>query len=126
MINLADLLMIIHFLWVLFMVLGLPLGLWFGSAILRWFHFIGMVLTAFFAASGMDCPLTAFEETLRRMADPEFTYSGSFLARSLSNLLYPQMDPWIIRALTVVWGLLTLVFIIVRPPGSALSGRKAS
>ena len=124
MINIADLLMVIHFLWALFMVLGLPLGLWLGSPALRWAHFVGMFLTAFFAATGMYCPLTVWEEILRIKTDPEFTYGGSLLARLISNTLYPQMDPWIIRAASVLWGLLTLLMMVIKKPGTPISGRE--
>jgi hypothetical protein len=123
MINMADLLMIIHFLWILFMIIGLPLGLWLRSPTLRWIHFAGMSVTAILAATGMYCPLTVWEETLRWETDPGFTYSGSFLARVLSPFLYPQVQPWILRTTTVVWGGLTLLFMIFKRPGSFFQRR---
>ena len=113
---LADTLMIIHFLWAAFMVVGLPLGLYLRSPILQWAHFFGMVLTAFFAATGMYCPLTVWEETLRRRTDPGFSFEGSFLAKHLSSILYPQIEPWILRSASVFWGTLTLLAMIVVKP----------
>jgi hypothetical protein len=117
MIMMADLLMIIHFLWAAFMVIGLPLGLMLKSPTMRWIHFWGMALTAFFAAAGMYCPLTVWEETLRWKADPGFTYGESFLVRHLSPILYPQIEPWMIRTASVTWGVLTFVSMALKWPG---------
>ena len=109
--------MIIHFLWAAFMVIGLPLGLYLRSPVVRWAHFSGMALTAFFAATGMNCPLTVWEENLRGGTDPGFTYGGSFLANHLSFILYPQIQPWILRSASVFWGALTVMAMMVVRPG---------
>ncbi len=116
MINLADILMIIHLFWAAFMVIGLPLGLWLRSSVLRWVHFGGMVITAFIAVAGMYCPLTLWEETLRRGADRSFSFEGGFLAYHLSSILYPQIEPWILRSASLFWGALTvLAMVMVKP-----------
>lgn len=114
---LADAFMIFHLLWVLFMILGLPLGLWLRSPTLRWVHFGGMAITTFFAATGTYCPLTVLEETLRWKSNPGFSYGGSFLVRFLSPILYPQIQPWVIRMASVVWGMLTLLCLFLKRPG---------
>ena len=119
----ADLLMILHFLWVLFMILGLPLGLYLGSPALRWAHFSGMLLTAFFAATGMYCPLTTWEEALRWQGDPGFSYGESFLARHLAPVLYPRIQPWVIRAASLAWGLVTLLSMVLKKPVSPFRQR---
>ena len=114
---LADTLMLIHFLWVVFMIVGLPLGIALRSPVLRWAHCIGMLITAFFASAGMYCPLTTWEEGLRRAADPAFTYRGSFLARHLGPILYPDLSPAVIRSVSVAWFALTLIAMAVWKPG---------
>jgi len=114
---LADILMLLHFLWAAFMVIGLPLGLWLRSPTLRWIHFGGMVITAAFAVAGAYCPLTIWEESLRWEADPGFTYEGGFLAHHLSSILYPQIEPWILRSASVLWGTLTVLTMVVIRPG---------
>jgi len=93
----ADILMILHFLWAAFMVIGLPLGLWLRS--------------------GAYCPLTIWEESLRWEANPGFTYEGGFLAHHLSSILYPQIEPWILRSVSAFWGALTVLAMIVIRPG---------
>ena len=126
MIIMADLIMTIHFLWAAFMVIGLPLGLWLRSPALRWIHFGGMMATALFAATGMYCPLTVWEEAMRGQTDPGFTYGGSFLARYLSPILYPQIESWMIRSASVVWGFLTIGSMVLKRPGAPFQRRDRS
>ena len=123
MIGLADIFMLIHFFWTVFMVFGLPLGLMLKSPTLRWIHFGGMLATAFIAAAGMYCPLTTLEEALRLGNDPGFSYNGSFLAHYLSKVLYPDLEPGILRAATVFWGLVTVGFMLWVPPRRRSSGK---
>ena len=121
----ADILMVLHFLWAAFMVIGLPLGLVIESPVLRWTHFTGMVVTAFFAATGIYCPLTVLEETLRLGSDKSLTFEGGFLYHHLSSLLYPRIEPWILRAASVFWGALTVLsMILVKPKKRENSGTK--
>ncbi len=120
---LPDILMIIHLLWVVFMVIGLPLGLLLRSPLLRWAHLVGMIITGFYAILGMYCPLTTWEEQLRWQADPGFSYHGSFLAEHLSPILYPQIEPWTIRAASVTWAILTMITVVARWPGLPFRGR---
>ena len=114
---LADILMVMHFLWASFMVIGLPLGLLMRSRTLRWIHFAGMSVTAFIAAVNAYCPLTIWEEILRWDSEYEFAHRGNFLANHLSNILYPNVEPSIIRLGTVLWGVATLLAMILIPPG---------
>ncbi len=109
--------MIIHFLWAAFMVIGLPLGLILKSPTLRWIHFWGMAVTAFVAAAGMYCPLTVWEESLRWETDGNFHFEGGFLAHHISSILYPEIEPWILRGVSVFWGMLTVLAMIVVKPG---------
>ncbi len=109
---LADILMIIHLLWAILMVIGLPLGLIMRSPLLRWAHLTGMVITGFFAVLGMYCPFTTWEEQLRWQADPGFSYRGSFLVEQLSKILYPQIEPWIIRSASIAWMVFTILAMV--------------
>lgn len=120
---LADFLMILHFLWAAFMVVGLPLGLIIRSPVLRWGHFMGMTITALLAFSGAYCPLTVWEEALRQGSDPGFTYGGSFIARHLGPVLYPRLDPMLIRGASVFWGGLTVAAMLAVRPGRRARGR---
>lgn len=120
--HLADIIMLLHFLWVIFMILGLPLGLMLGSPTLRWIHFAGMTVTSLIAAAGIFCPLTAWEEQLRRVADPYFSFEGSFLARHLRPILYPNISPALLRWASVGWGVLTVASMVAWRPGKRTGG----
>ena len=114
----ADVLMVAHLAWATFMVVGLPLGLLTRSPTVRWLPFFGMMVTGTFAALGTYCPLTIWEEGLRRVVQPDFSYGGSFIARHLGPILYPDISPAILNRASVFWGLLTLILILIWRPGA--------
>ena len=122
----ADTLMFFHFLWAVFMILGLPIGIMTRSRTFRWLHFTGMLMTALIALAGAYCPLTILEETLRWDGSPATAYDGNFLARHLSNLLYPDVKPWFIRAATISWGVLTCILMVLIPPGRSLKNTETA
>ncbi|RNC67467.1 MAG: DUF2784 domain-containing protein [Desulfuromonadales bacterium] len=83
---LADLIVFLHALFVIFVVAG-------GVAVLRWrrlawLHLPAAVWGAYIELSGGVCPLTHLEVYLRRLAG-EAGYAGSFLGHYLVPLLYP-------------------------------------
>lgn len=84
---LADLLVGVHFGFVLFVVLG-------GFLVLRWPRLLPVHLAAaawgsWVELAGWICPLTPLENRLRRLGG-EAAYSGDFLARYLLAVLYPD------------------------------------
>jgi hypothetical protein len=83
---LADLVVLVHALFVLFVVFG-------GLAVLRWrrlawFHLPAAVWGTAIELGGWICPLTYLENYFRRLGG-ESGYSGTFIARYLEPLLYP-------------------------------------
>jgi len=84
----ADALLIVHFLWVVFMIVGFPLALLLRSLVLRLAHALGLASYLMLAALEWHCPLTEWEAALRRMEDPAFTYHGSFLATWAERIIY--------------------------------------
>jgi hypothetical protein len=120
----ADVIMIVHLIWVIFMVLGLPLGLLLKNATLRWLHAAGMTLTVFYALIGAYCPLTVLEEQLRWGSDPGFSYGGSFIASRLAPILYPDVRPELLRWASITWFALTIGLLVVIYPGKPLLLKK--
>ncbi len=112
----ADILLGLHFLWIAFLVLGLPLGLCFHLSKLRLLHLVGLILALGLQLTSTFCPLTILEEDLRGYQQPEFTYRGSFIITYIEKLVYPG---WISQAtislLTVLLVGLTLVSFIYKP-----------
>jgi hypothetical protein len=120
---LADLILIVHALFVAFVVCGLGvilLGLWRRWAWVRNFWFrvthlaaIGIVVAQ--AWAGVLCPLTVWENALRRQAGEE-GYPGSFIGHWLQRILYWQAEEWIFTAVYTAFGLLVmLTWLLGRP-----------
>jgi hypothetical protein len=83
----ADLIVVLHFGFVLFVLLGgLMLIKW---PRLIWLHLPAVAWGAFVEFSGWICPLTPLENWLRAQAG-EATYAEDFIVRSLSSILYPD------------------------------------
>ncbi|MGD8416904.1 MAG: DUF2784 domain-containing protein [Pseudomonadales bacterium] len=83
---LADLVVVAHLVFVLFVVLGALLALrW---PLVAWLHLPAAVWGAFIEFSGRVCPLTPLEVWLRRRAGGE-GYAGGFIEHHLIPILYP-------------------------------------
>ena len=84
---LADLVLVLHLAFVLFVVLG-------GLLVLRWKRVAwGHVPAAIWGSAielgGWICPLTPLENRLRALAG-ESIYHGDFIARYLMPVMYPE------------------------------------
>jgi hypothetical protein len=118
---LADLLVVLHFGIVAFIVGGLVL-VWIGAARrwrwIRnpWFRYAHVAAIAFVAAEalfGVVCPLTVWEDVLRGGVRPE-----SFVARWVHRLLYYQAPEWVFTTAYVGWALAALVTLRLVPPAA--------
>jgi len=83
----ADAVLIVHFAFILFVVLG-------GALLLRWpriawLHVPAVFWAAVVEATGWICPLTPLENTLRRSAGQP-GYAGDFVEQYLVALIYPE------------------------------------
>ena len=120
---LADLVLLLHVLVVLFIVGSLFLialgGMrgwpWVRNPWFRLGHLLVIGLVAAQAWLGMVCPLTTLEMALR-MAAGERTYAGSFIAHWLERLLYYQAPLWVFAiAYTAFAALVAGAWWLVRP-----------
>lgn len=120
---LADTILVVHVLFVAFVVLGLLaiyVGYflkwrWVRNNVFRVIHLgaIGYVVGQ--AWLGEICPLTTWEMALREQAGA-VTYSGSFIQHWLQGLLYYSAPEWVFIALYTVFGGLVLAsWWVVRP-----------
>ncbi len=79
----VELVLIVHFLVILFFLLGFVLGLIWN---VRWFrlaHFWILAAVSLLMVLGIPCPLTVLEEMLRGDS-----YQGSFIATWLNRIIY--------------------------------------
>ena len=95
---LADIILVVHFAFVLFVVASLPL-IWIGAAAgWRWIrnrsyrlvHMAAIVFVSAEAAAGIWCPLTVWEDALRGA-----TSDRSFIARWIHTALFYDLPPWV-------------------------------
>ncbi len=117
---LADIVLVAHFLFVVFVVGGLAV-IWIGAALdwtwIRnfWFRAAHLGAIGFVAAEslvGILCPLTVLEDALRQGGRPE----SSFVQRWLSRLLYYDLPERVFTVTYFIFGLIVaLTFIYIRP-----------
>jgi hypothetical protein len=115
---LADLVLILHFGFVLFVVLGgLLIMKWRAIA---WLHVPAAIWGVAIEFGGWMCPLTPLENRLRERAG-EAPYTGDFVARYLMPVIYPD---GLTREAQIALGLAALLFNVA-VYGSLLRRRRA-
>jgi len=120
---LADTIVVIHLIWILFILAGFILtiiGFWqkkfFDRWIFRTIHLFGILYVSLLALMGKHCPLTILENILRRKYSPFLSYPGSFIIHYLEKLVYPEVNPLVILIPTIFISLFTISVFIIKPP----------
>jgi hypothetical protein len=104
---LNDLLILVHFLWILFILLGFLLS--FKSFKLSLVHVAGLAFTLILNLGGWYCPLTYLENYLRGFYDPQLTYTGSFIINRLQQVIYLDLHEAYLRVGAVVWVVINML-----------------
>ncbi len=120
---LADLTLICHVAFVVFVVLTVPLiflGKWLNWKWirLRWLrlaHLFGMGVVVVQSWLGIICPLTTLEMYFREKAG-EVSYSGSFIEHWLHQLLFWQAPQWVFIMIYTGFAVLILGTWLLVPP----------
>lgn len=120
---LADTIVVIHLIWILFMLTGFILtvaGFWqkkfFDRWVFRTVHLFGILYVSLLALMGKYCPLTVLENILRRKYSSSLVYPGSFIIYYLEKLVYPEVNPLVILIPTIFISLFTISVFIIKPP----------
>jgi len=95
----ADFVVLIHFLWIIFLIFGAFVGKKYRAV--KIFHIAGLGFAVVMQIFGWYCPLTHLEIWLRQRHDPLLAYSGSFIVYYVETLIYIELAPWIIFVLTL-------------------------
>lgn len=120
---LADAILIVHVLFVCFVVFGLVavyLGyalkwLWVRNLSFRVLHLLAIAIVVAQSWFGVICPLTIWEMALRKEAGA-VTYSGSFIQHWMHHLLYYTAPEWVFIVLYTSFGVLVVAsWFLVRP-----------
>lgn len=120
---LADLIVMIHFGWILFMIGGFIFTLccffrkeFFDRWLLRMIHLFGIIYVGVLAVLGKHCPLTILEYNLRIKHNPELNYPGSFIIYYIEKLVYPDANLIVFLIPTIFIAIFTAIVFIIRPP----------
>ena len=121
---LADLTILFHFLWILFLIFGVVFAL--RRSKIAWFHLGGLFFSLFINTLGMYCPLTYLESYLRSASGNSGPYLGSFIAHYLERIIYLDLPERTIRMgeilfvclNLVVYGILAKRYFLRSRPGS--------
>jgi hypothetical protein len=117
--RLADLILVVHALFVLFVVGGLSsiwLGAWRGwtwvrNSRFRAAHLAAILFVTAESLAGIACPLTVWEDMLRGQA----TQAG-FIQRWVGQTIYYDFPAWAFTLVYVVFALIVVATYLLVPP----------
>jgi len=120
---LADTILVIHALFVAFVVAGLFLIIaggplrwkWTRNLWFRLVHLLAIGIVVAQAWLGRICPLTRWETALREAAR-QHGYAGSFIQHWLRKFIFYDFPPWVFTAAYTMFGAIVLVTWILWPP----------
>ena len=108
-----EFLLILHFLIVLFVVVGFPLALIFNHRGFRYFHCGVFTLIILLMLLRVPCPLTVLEENYG-----VFNYDGSFIATWLRRIIYLEwVEPRHVVIMDVVFAVIVYSSFFWHPIG---------
>jgi hypothetical protein len=115
----VELVLITHFLIILFVLVGFPIGLKYNLRRFRIFHACVLIYISTLMVLGKPCPLTILEESLRDGA----VYQGSFIATWLNRIIYLEgMDAGFVVYMAVAFTVLVATSFFWKPLRSSSGG----
>jgi hypothetical protein len=124
---LADLLVAIHLAYVAYVVVGLLLILvgmvlkwrWIRNPWFRWSHLAMIAVVTLESVADIQCPLTVWENDLRKMAGAEVQQDSTFIGRMLHDIfIFDELEfnHWAFRVGYISFGALVLLAFVLVPP----------
>jgi Protein of Unknown function (DUF2784) len=111
--TLADLVLCLHFAFIVFAVLGGFLVLW--KPWIVWLHIPSVLWSGYVNLFGQVCPLTPLENRFRNLAG-QAGYEGGFVQHYIAPLVYPGVIPerWgLVSGLSVlIWNVLIYTLVV--------------
>jgi len=122
----ADAIVVAHFGYVAFVILGLVAILigavmhwrWVRRPMFRSVHLLAILIVVAESLYGITCPLTTWEQSLRQLAG-QASYQGDFIANCVHNTLFFDAEPWVFTLCYTLFGLAVLAAFILVPPDFA-------
>ncbi len=104
----ADFVIFTHFMWILFVVLGFPVFLYFNLSRWRLLHLAALIAAIIMQLTHTVCPLTYLEAYLKSKDISGAVYPGSFIIEKVESMIYIE-DLVTLERITY----LTLIFFII-------------
>jgi len=101
---------ILHFLWILFIIFGFIFVL--KKSKIAFVHVSGLFLALFLNLMGWYCPLTYLENYLYTLHDIRSAYTKPFILNYLEYLIYPDLPEPYIRIFALIFVALYMIFYI--------------
>jgi hypothetical protein len=99
---LADIVVFVHFLWILFLIFGVFWGI--RNRKVKVIHIFALAFAVIIQVFNWYCPLTHLEAWLRAKHDPSVSYAGSFVTHYIEKIVYIELSPTLIFVLTIFLG----------------------
>ena len=96
---LADIVVVVHFLWILFLIFGAFWGI--RHKAIKIVHIAGLSFAVILNVFDWYCPFTHLEVWLRERHDPALSYTGSFIIHYVEKVVYIELSGGIIFLLTI-------------------------
>ena len=120
---LADMIVTMHFAWILFMLIGFIFTLYgffrkdfWNRWLFRTIHFFGILYVSSLAIMRKDCPLTLLENALRAKYSSALIYPGSFMVYYVEKFVYPDVNLLLILIPTAFIAIFSIIIFIIKPP----------
>ncbi len=96
---LADSVVVIHFLWIVFLFIGAIWGV--KNKVVKIFHLSGLIFAFTIQILDWYCPLTHLEFWLRSKHTSSLTYTGSFIIYYIEKFVYVEFSHFLILLFTI-------------------------
>jgi hypothetical protein len=117
---LADAVVVAHLAYLAFIPVGGMLAVRWRQLI--WPHLAAVATGVLSITLGFDCPLTTWEQSLRRRGG-EHPSSDGFVAHYLTGTVYPHGYTWAVQVVFAICIAMSYAVIILRAPHRAPYGR---
>jgi hypothetical protein len=104
----ADFVIVIHFMWIVFVILGFPVFLSLNLSRWRLIHLAALITTLMMQITRTVCPLTYLEAYLKSKDVFGTVYPGSFIIGRIENMIYVE-DVLTLERISY----LTVIFFVV-------------
>lgn len=112
----ADGVLLIHFLWIAFVILGFPLFLYINLPGWRIVHLLVLVIMIIMQLTRTICPLTYLEAYLKSKGTSGHVYPGQFMIESIEKLIYVEdLTLEKITCLTMIFFAVVLLSFWLKP-----------